>query len=424
MGRPPFPHIGWDPTPGDVEQTRELAKKLGGLAGELGTALRELQQIECGAWKGRTAIAFSEHISTDVTPLIKKSHDSFDKASRALHRWAGQLSGFQDEADRLEKTAGDKLDAEDKAEKKAEGKGSDELGKASGAVDKVISDVHDLEDRYKKAAALISKDLDKAADIAPDEPGFWDKLGHGIADAWDATGEWIKDHADLIAFIGDLLSDLTAILGLLAIITIPFEPLGAIFGAAALLTSGLALLSHSIAKAAGADVSWMEMGTDALGLLPGIGLFGKGVKVATKATAAERALMFGKGMQGTELAAGARNLFATGELAQKVEGGLPLLGKRIVLGGSFKEIGFISSGSGTMNRLAGLAEAGYHQGQWIGTKGLKLISGNRLALNPETPVGIALDAAGKIGPKITTITQHIGEAVNPGERFHDAATSH
>ncbi|MEU1202823.1 enoyl-CoA hydratase/isomerase family protein [Streptomyces sp. NPDC005813] len=424
MGRPPFPHIGWDPTPGDVEQTRELAKKLGGLAGELGTALRELQQIECGAWKGRTAIAFSEHISTDVTPLIKKSHDSFDKASRALHRWAGQLSDFQDEADRLEKTAGDKLDAEDKAEKKAEGKGSDELGKASGAVDKVISDVHDLEDRYKKAAALISKDLDKAADIAPDEPGFWDKLGHGIADAWDATGEWIKDHADLIAFIGDLLSDLTAILGLLAIITIPFEPLGAIFGAAALLTSGLALLSHSIAKAAGADVSWMEIGTDALGLLPGIGLFGKGVKVATKATAAERALMFGKGMQGTELAAGARNLFATGELAQKVEGGLNLLGKRIVLGGSFKEIGLISSGSGTMNRLAGLAEAGYHQGQWIGTKGLKLISGNRLALNPETPVGIALDAAGKIGPKITTITQHIGEAVNPGDRFHDAATSH
>lgn len=68
MGRPAFPHIGWDPTPGDVEQTRDLAKKLGGLAGELGTALRELKQIETGAWKGKTAIAFSEHISTDVTP--------------------------------------------------------------------------------------------------------------------------------------------------------------------------------------------------------------------------------------------------------------------------------------------------------------------------------------------------------------------
>ncbi|MEV6197450.1 enoyl-CoA hydratase/isomerase family protein [Streptomyces sp. NPDC051920] len=407
-----------------MEDTRALAKKLGGLATELGTALGELERIECGAWKGKTALAFTEYIGNDVTPLIRKSHESFDKASHALHRWAGQLKEFQEEADRLEKSAGEVLEAREKADQKADGKGSEELGKASSAVNEVTNKVHDLEDRYKRAAGLIGKDLDKAADIAPDEPGFWDSLGHGIADTWDATGQWIKDHADLIAFIGDLLSDLTAILGLLAIITIPFEPLGAIFGAAALLTSGLALLTHSIAKAAGADVSWMELGTDALGLLPGIGLFSKGVKVATKATAIERAAMFGKGMQGAELAAGTRNLFATGDLATKVEGGLSLLGKRVVLGGSFEKIGLISSESGTMNRLAGLAEAGYHQGQWVGTKGLKLISGGKLSLNPENPLGIAIDAAGKIGPKITTITQHIGEAVNPGDRFHQAATSH
>ncbi|MFJ7969203.1 enoyl-CoA hydratase/isomerase family protein [Streptomyces sp. NPDC096324] len=407
-----------------MEDTRDLAKKLGGLATELGTALRELERIECGAWKGKTALAFTEYIGNDVTPLIRKSHDSFDKASHALHRWAGELKEFQDEADRLEKSAGEVLEAREKADQKADGKGSEEFGKASSAVNEVTNKVHDLEDRYRKAAGLIGKDLDKAADIAPDEPGFWDKLGHGIADTWDATGQWIKDHADLIAFIGDLLSDLTAILGLLAIITIPFEPLGAIFGAAALLTSGLALLTHSIAKAAGADVSWMELGTDALGLLPGIGLFSKGVKVATKATAIERAAMFGKGMRGADLAAGTRNILATGDLATKVDGGLSLLGKRVVLGGSFEKIGLISSESGTMNRLAGLAEAGYHQGQWVGTKGLKLITGGKLSLNPEQPLGIAIDAAGKIGPKVTTITQHIGEAINPGDRFHQAATSH
>ncbi|MFI6490609.1 enoyl-CoA hydratase/isomerase family protein [Streptomyces sp. NPDC050564] len=351
MGRPAFPNIGWDPTPGDVEQTRELAKKLGSLASELGTALRELQQIECGAWKGKTAIAFSEHISTDVTPLIKKSHESFDKASRALHRWAGQLSDFQDEADRLEKTAGEKLAAEDKAEQKAEGKGSEALGKASGAVDKVTSDVHDLEDRYKKAAHLISKDLDKAADIAPDEPGFWDKLGHGIADAWDATGDWIKDHADVIKAIGDILSLVSGVLGVLAIITAPFEPLGAIFAAGAMIASGAALLTHLVAKAAGADVSWTEIGFDALGILPGVkGLTGS-AELAKGANAAARAAELGEGYRG-----------------------VTSVGKTFLLFGPLKAAPAVKLGEGG-SRLTLAVESGLQnirQGQWLGTQGINL----------------------------------------------------
>ncbi|WP_330306573.1 MULTISPECIES: enoyl-CoA hydratase/isomerase family protein [unclassified Streptomyces] len=426
MGRPAFPHIGWDPTPGDVEQTRDLAKKLGGLAGELGTALRELKQIETGAWKGKTAIAFSEHISTDVTPLIKKSHDSFDKASRALHRWAGQLADFQDEADRLEKDAGEKLDAkaeaQQKADQKGDGKGSEELGKASGAVDKVTSDVHDLEDRYKKAAHLISKDLDKAADIAPDEPGFWDKLGDGIANAWDGTADWVKDHADLIKEIGDVLSDITAVLGVLAIITLPFEPLGAIFGAAAVLTSGLALLAHGVAMAGGADVSWLTMGTDALGLLPGIGLFGKGAKVANEAAAELRIAEFGKGFSASRIES-AFNVLATGDMAASVKGGIGLLSRKIVLGGTAENIGLLSSESGTMNRLAGLAEAGYHQGQWLGTKGAALF-GERFTVDPLSTLGRGIDVAGKVLPKGASILLHSGDSTSPGDRLHQSATAH
>ncbi|WP_369391144.1 enoyl-CoA hydratase/isomerase family protein [Streptomyces sp. CG1] len=422
--RPSFPHIGWDPTPGDVEETRQLAKKLGGLAGELGTALQELERIECGAWKGKTAVAFSQHISTDVTPLFRKSYESFDKASRALHRWAGQLAGFQDEANRLEKEAGDKLGAEAKAKQNAGSNGSDELGRASGQVNVVINKVHDLEDRYRKAAGLISKDLDKAGHIAPNEPGFWEKLGHGIEGAWDATEHWFKDHADLIKAIGDVLSDLSGILGMLAIITLPFEPLGAIFGAAALATSGLALLTHGIAMAAGADVSWMTLGTDALGLMPGLGAFSKGAKVVDEGVAAARAAEFGKGFEGAELAAGARNLFSTGDLATKVEGGLALFGKKVVLGGKFGDIGIIAHESGTMSRLAGLSEAGYHQGQLLGTKGLKIVSGGKFDVNPLSLGGRALDAGIKIAPKIAHIPQHIGEAIHPGDRFHEAATSH
>ncbi|WP_371527836.1 enoyl-CoA hydratase/isomerase family protein [Streptomyces sp. NBC_01283] len=375
--RPALAHIGWDPTPGDVTDTRELAKKLGGLASELGAAVRDLERIECGAWKGKTALAFTEYIGQDVTPLVRKSHESFDKASRALHRWAGELQDFQDEADRLNKSAGQKLDA--RAEAKPN---SEESGKASGDVDGVIQQVHDLEDRYSRAAAAISKELDKAGDIAPDEPGFWDKLTKGVADAWDATGQWIKDHADMIKEIGDVLSLISSALGVLAIITAPFEPIGAIFAAAAMVTSGAALLTHLAAKAAGADVSWVSITFDAFGVLPGVkGLTGSAA-LAKGTSAAARATKLGSGYRA-----------------------VTSVGKSFKLFGPLKATPMVKLGEGG-SRLKLAAESGlqnFRGGQLIGTKSINSI-GSKLPflksdelIAPMSNAGRALDSAIKTG---------------------------
>ncbi|MEU3441596.1 enoyl-CoA hydratase/isomerase family protein [Streptomyces griseoincarnatus] len=392
----PYPNIGRNPTPGSVEDTRELAKRLGSLASELGTAVRQLEGIECGAWKGKTAVAFTEYVGHDVTPLVRKSHESFGKASRALHRWANELADFQDEAAQLDKAAGKALDAKDTAEKEAKGKGSDDLATATGDVDEVIQKVHGLEERYKQAAARIGKELDKAADIAPNEPGFWDKLGQSIADAWDATGDWLKEHADLIKAIGDVLSDVTAVLGMLAIVTLPFPPLAAIFGTAAVIGSGLSLAAHGVAKAAGADVSWLQVGLDAVGLLPGIGLFGKGIKVVGKADALATASRLGKGFQTTKLGS-TRVLLAFGKQSDDVMGGLGKAGL-IKIGGRSEDVYEVAHAtSGVKSRLGGLAYAGYHSGQLIGTKGANVFGAG---LNPFGAGGIALDAGLKVAPKI------------------------
>ncbi|MGW1619852.1 enoyl-CoA hydratase/isomerase family protein [Streptomyces sp. NPDC002172] len=353
-----------------MEDTRNLAKQLGKLAGELGTALSELERIETGAWKGKTAIAFSEYVGQDVTPLIRKSHESFDKASRALHRWADDLQDFQDRADRLEKSAGDKLDAESQAKAKAGSDGSTDLAKASSAVDGVIQKVHELEADYRAAARQVSKELDKAGDIAPDEPGFWDKLGTGIENAWDATGDWIKDHADVFKAIGDLLSLASGVLGLLAIITAPFEPLGAIFAAAAMITSGAALLTHLVAKAAGADVSWTEIGFDALGVLPGVkGLTGS-AELAKGANAAARAAELGEGYRG-----------------------VTSVGKAFVLFGPIKAVPMVKLGEGG-SRLTLAVESGLQnirKGQWLGTQGINMVSNLKFIKGAEAiaPMGKA-----------------------------------
>ncbi|MGA5766669.1 enoyl-CoA hydratase/isomerase family protein [Streptomyces pseudogriseolus] len=392
----PYPNIGRNPTPGNVEDTRELAKRLGSLASELGTAVRQLERIECGAWKGKTAVAFTEYVGQDVTPLVRKSHESFGKASRALHRWADELADFQDEAARLDKAAGKALDAKNTAEREAKGKGSDALATAASDVDEVIHKVHGLEERYKQAAARIGKELDKAADIAPNEPGFWDKLGQSIADAWDATGDWLKEHADLIKVLGDVLSDITAVLGMLAIVTLPFPPLAAIFGAAALIGSGLSLAAHSVAKSAGADVSWLQLGLDAVGLLPGIGLFGKGIKVVGKANAMTTASRLGKGFEATKLG-NARVLLALGKQSDDIMGGLGKAGL-IKIGGRSDDVFEVAhAASGVKSRLGGLAYAGYHSGQLIGTKGANIFGAG---LNPFGVGGVALDAGLKVAPKI------------------------
>ncbi|MEV0639637.1 enoyl-CoA hydratase/isomerase family protein [Streptomyces sp. NPDC050619] len=399
-----------------MEDTRELAKNLGGLAGELGTSLRELERIESGAWKGKTATAFVEYVGQDVTPLIRKSHDSFDKASRALHRWANELQDFQDEADRLEKAAGEKLDAKADAEQKAEGKGSDDLAKTSSAVNKAINDVHNLEERFRQAAEKISKELDKAGDIAPDEPGFWDKLGNGIADAWDATGKWLEEHADDIKLVGDLLSDLSGVLGMLAILTAPFEPIGAIFAAAAVVSSGLALVTHLVAKAAGADVSWMNIGFDALGSIPGITAFAKGVKVADGAVAAARAAELGPGFKGVSTIG--RNIVGFGD---NVAGAVnfTVRGKNIGLFG-LKAGGHISTEGGIMSRISLLAEKNIRNGQLLGTGGIPGLKN----IDSMSKLGRGIDAGIKILPKAFSIPSHVGEMMNPGDRFQDSATAH
>src|SRR5882757_1799187 len=321
-----FPHLGSDPTPGDVARTRFLDRQLGDLHGELTTTIGELNRIECGYWKGEAAKAFIAHIDSDVTPLIKKAHDSFGRASGALSRWADQLHGFQCEADTLEREAATKQGALDHA-KTAAGLPIDDgvphpapeaspdpnpdpsaaadakkkqqaLTEANNALQGVLHRAEELHTRYTNAAHTISHDLDKAGDIAPDKPGLFSRIVHGVEDAWNDTVQWVKDHADLIKLIGDLHSDLSGILGVLAILTAPFEPLGAIFAAAAVVASAAALITHLIAKAAGADVSWMSLGFDALGAIPGIGAFSKGVKVADGAVAAARAAELGEGFRG------------------------------------------------------------------------------------------------------------------------------
>jgi len=308
-----FPHLGFDPTPGDPDQVSTLARNLADLHGELTRTVGELDRIDAGYWKGEAATAFVAHIDHDVTPLIRKAHSSFGRAADALSGWSDQLQGFQAEADTLEREAAAKqgtLDhartaaglppdtppdrphpqpeasptpdstAGSTADAAAEAKKKQAVSDASDALDGVRHRAEELHHRYTQAAKSVSHELHKAGDIAPDKPGLLHRIAHSVEGAWNDTVAWVKDHADLIKMLGDMLSALTGILAAIAIFTAPFEPIGAIFAGAALISGAATLATHLVAMAAGADVSWLTLGMDVVSVFPGIGGFAKGAKLA------------------------------------------------------------------------------------------------------------------------------------------------
>jgi hypothetical protein len=354
------------------------------------------------------------------------------------------LDGFQDEARALEREARRKQEAlgdaqrlldagkaapfpgasdDDKAsdaQKKEQDKREKAAEEAGDALEEVRRRAEELKERYFTEAWSIVRELDSAGDIAPDEPGLFDRIASGVSDVLDGAVDWVQDHADLIKAIGDVLSYVTAALAVLAIITAPFG-IGAAFATAALVTGGLTLAAHGIAKAAGADVSWATIGLDVFGVLPGIGAFSKGAKVATAGVAEMRAGQLGANFAGK--AFHARNFVSFGDKAGEVIGGLKRspFGKNVALWGrKGEEIGIVTyAGGGLKNRMLGVAEAGYWKGQWIGTRGLSHGPAN-LAIDPMSAGGRMLDSAIKMSPKLVTIPQHLGVDVNIGDRFEAA----
>lgn len=448
MGDKDFPHLGFDPAPGDVHATRQLSRAIGKLADELGTTVRELERIDGGQWKGKAATAFTDHVVEDVAPDMKRAYTSFDKAATALRRWAVDLERFQDEAASLEREARLKRDAlgeaqrlvaagaampyldgpaagraaEERAaekEKKQQEKREDAAEAAGDALEAVRKRAEELRERYFDAANAICRHLDTAADIAPDEPGLFDRIASGVSDVLGDTLDWVQDHADLIKLIGDVLSYVTAALAVLAIITAPFG-IGAAFATAALITGGLTLATHGIAKAAGADVSWATIGLDALGVLPVAGAFTKGAKLANFGAAETRAAQLGAHY--VPSAKNARNFVSFGSTAGDVAGGFKAspFGKNVALWGR-KEVGIVAfRGSGLHSRMLGIAQKGYGDGQWIGTRGLSLVSGGNVAIDPFSATGRMLDSGIKMAPKLVSLPQHLGVDVNIGDRFATA----
>jgi len=168
-----LPHLGFDPAPGDVGLTQSLARRHYQVAQEARQALAVVERLDLSAWQGQAGAAMRA-LQATFPPALRNTASAAETLQAATSSWAGQLSGFQAEADALERQAAT-ASAQHQAlrtQQAALPPGSyvltAELESASTAVSAIQGHAQELHERYLAAAAKTAAD-------AGGPSGLWGK---------------------------------------------------------------------------------------------------------------------------------------------------------------------------------------------------------------------------------------------------------
>ncbi|TDC73420.1 putative T7SS-secreted protein [Streptomyces hainanensis] len=299
-----YPHLGFDPCPGDVTIADALAGTMREVTARSSSTHTTLTSINTtdGIWVGRAADAFGDAFS-EVPPQLDRAVTAMDVAARALSGWAGELAGFQARARALEEEAASAQAAADAARVAVDGMPTDTAGMtddergrheddaeragnrlstANAGLAAIRSRAEGLNAEFVSAADDTARQLRRAGESAPPEPDLLDRIGSALEDIGDFLADVIEFLADPAVWraIGDLFSNIAMVLGTLCMIIMLFSNPAGWLVMAALVASTLALGFHVAAKAGGEDIGWDTIVCDAVGVLGGALGVGAGRVVA------------------------------------------------------------------------------------------------------------------------------------------------
>ncbi len=299
-----------DPTPGDPERVKQLARELHDFADDVADALRQIKGMAGEdailRWAGKTAKAFQDEFE-DVPKNLKKLQRSYDLAGDALAAYWPKLERAQSLADKaLAKgrearndltSASGRLDsanswverATEKAEKYDEKEGKDkpddsevraaarnatDAKSAQSSAQRAVDNAEAGLEAAKKMAADAKKMREDAASEAKDK--LEDASDAGIQNRkwWEKAVDWVKDNWDTIVSVCKVI---VAVLGIVVLII--GGPLAWVVLAAALV-----VLADTLMKYMNGEASLWDVAFAALDCIPGMkGLtslakLGKGLK--------------------------------------------------------------------------------------------------------------------------------------------------
>ena len=309
--RPGFEALGFDPAPGQLGNVETLGQRFTAVSQALGDAHQALTRIgqTDGIWQGAAAQAFQNTVG-ELPDYLDKAHRSLGEASRALQLWHTDLASMQHQAASLEAEARESLRTLEQAQANPDlglaGQYFPDAGSLQAAqqrLDAALAAVRAAETeleavreqarrllaQHTELAGEVARALDRAREIAPEEPGFFERLGETLGRALDdavegirdslvelAEASWqlIEDNANLIAAVSDVLADLSTIVGVAGDVAGIFPTpvtlgLDVALNGVSLGLQGAALGGHLLAREAGANVHDFTIAMDVYGLASG-----------------------------------------------------------------------------------------------------------------------------------------------------------
>ncbi|MFE0100181.1 DUF6531 domain-containing protein [Streptomyces sp. NPDC059009] len=341
-----------DPTPGDPQRVRQLAKNLHDFADDVSDVLRDIKGMAGDdailTWAGKTADSFTAEFE-DAPGKLKKLKKSYEMAGDALADYWPKLERAQALADKAlakgREAQGDLSSAKsklssadswvDRAGKEADkykdkdggGKGDvpkpDEdkvkaatrnahaAEKAQTAAKSDVTDAQNALDAAKKMAEDARKMREDAAGTAKKKIDEASDAGIHNRKWWEEVGDWVSDNWDTIVAVCKVV---VAVLGIVAMI-IGGPILGAI-----VLVAALVVLADTLNKYANGQASLWDVGFAALDCIPGMkGLtslrgLAKGIKGLSKVGLKGMAMgAKGLGKGGRALGRQMKKLFTCGD---------------------------------------------------------------------------------------------------------------
>ncbi|AKH83079.1 hypothetical protein AA958_13505 [Streptomyces sp. CNQ-509] len=302
-----YPTLGFVPCPGDYETAKDTAATVRRTSDALGEICRVLEGAGEGDWRGKAADAFRALLADDFRPKVQDAYSAFSTARTVLTDWAENIDRRQRAAARLEDEAAELKRAADAAAAKEEEKKDEEDDGGSGSrprsgsggsgpEEDPLADVRrrarSLQDDYEQDGRDAADRLQRALDIAPNEPGFWDKLGDAVGGALEAIGQAVMDPMGTLAELAPLFKTLGDIAGLLSTVTglLALVPGLQFLGAASLALAGVALVAHYL-SAVGTTGSFLKALTtkDVIMDAVGFGLGKLGARFGDEILSAARA---------------------------------------------------------------------------------------------------------------------------------------